>query len=446
MNNSWQPLLDGDLAARALEAIQAIAEDIPRVPGWLPEAIAADNQLTWRSSLASGSSGQALFYAYLSLHTGEEPQADLAIELLDQATETLAAVPMTESLYSGFTGIAWVSDHLRGRLFEADEDANREIDEALLTALAHTPWTGEYDLINGLVGLGVYALEGLPRPTAAACLERIVDRLAERAEETPEGFTWFSPPEALPPHQRESHPEGLYNLGASHGMPGVIGLLGAICAAGVAGAAARPLLTGAVSWLLAQQQAPGAEFCFPHFQAPVRAPDTETRRCRIAWCYGDPGVAAALLVAARGAGEPAWERAALETALSAAARPLDASGVQDAGLCHGAAGVAHLFQRMYQMTGEERLAEAARRWFEKTLAFRNPGQGVGGFQSWASGSSSGNQAWRDDPGLLEGAAGVGLSLLGAVSTVEPEWDRLFLASLPKRPDSSLSPAAPVDAP
>jgi lantibiotic biosynthesis protein len=428
MSDSWQPLLDGDLAARALEAVQAIAEDIPHVPGWIPEGVAANSQLTWRSSLASGSAGQALFYAYLSLHTGEEPQADLAIELLDRATEALAAVPMSEGLYSGFTGIAWVSDHLRGRLFEADEDANREVDEGLLTALSHTPWTGEYDLINGLVGLGVYALEGLPRPTAAECLERVVDRLAERAEETPEGLTWFNPPHTLPSHQRESHPEGLYNLGASHGVPGAIGLLGAACAAGIATAKVRPLLTGAVSWLLAQRQAPGAEFCFPHFQAP----GTEPRRCRIAWCYGDPGVAATLLVAARGAGEPAWERVALETALSAAARPEETAGVQDAGLCHGATGVAHLFQRMYQMTGEERLAAAARRWFEKALDFRKPGQGVGGFQSWAAGSSSGNQAWRDDPGLLEGAAGVGLALLGAVSTVEPEWDRLFLASLPTR--------------
>ncbi len=59
---------------------------------------------------------------------------------------------------------------------------------------------------------------------------------------------------------------------------------------------------------------------------------------------------------------------------------------------------------------------------------------------------SGDQAWRDDAGLLEGAAGVGLSLLGAVSTVEPAWDHLFLASLPQQPAASVSPAAPVDAP
>lgn len=34
------------------------------------------------------------------------------------------------------------------------------------------------------------------------------------------------------------------------------------------------------------------------------------------------------------------------------------------------------------------------------------------------------------PGFLTGAAGIGLALLGAVSPVEPSWDRLLLCSVP----------------
>ena len=40
---------------------------------------------------------------------------------------------------------------------------------------------------------------------------------------------------------------------------------------------------------------------------------------RSAWCYGDPGVAVALLLAARDVDEPGWELAATELALRAAA-------------------------------------------------------------------------------------------------------------------------------
>ena len=116
-------------------------------------------------------------------------------------------------------------------------------------------------------------------------------------------------------------------------------------------------------------------------------------------------------------------------ALAAAEPGPRAATMRDAGLCHGAGGVAHLFNRMSQATGEERLAAAARSWYAAALAFRQPGLGVGGFRSWAA-DPSGALGWRNDPGFLEGAAGVGLALLAAVSPVDPAWDRLLLAATP----------------
>ncbi|HKH45467.1 MAG TPA: lanthionine synthetase C family protein [Thermoanaerobaculia bacterium] len=421
-DSSWRPLLDGEMADRALEAVFAIAEDIPTRSGWVHPRVTGDYSPVWSAGLASGAAGQALFYGYLALHTNEERWADLALELLDRAAEAVASNPMTESLYSGFPGIAWVSDHLRGRLFEGDPDENREIDEALLSAFSHPDWPREYDLINGLVGLGIYALEGLPRPTAAACLERIVERLAARALDEPEGAAWFSPPEVLPEHQRLEQPEGLYNLGASHGMAGVVALLGAASRAGVA--AAPPLLERAMSWLLARRVPAERGFCFPHFYVP----GSEVRGSRVAWCYGDPGMAAALLVAGRGAGDPAWERIALEVGRDAAGRPEEQARVQDAGLCHGATGVAHIFHRLHCSTGDAALAEAAQVWYERALRYRIPGLGFGGFRAWSS-DGDGNLDWREDPGFLEGSAGIGLALLAAVSPVDPGWDRVFLESL-----------------
>ncbi len=418
----WRPLLDGDLADRALEAVLAIAEDIPARTDWVHPRVTGPSPAFWSAGLASGAAGKALFYGYLALHTDEERWADLALELLEQAGDAVASSPMSESLYSGFPGVAWVGDHLRDRLFEGDPDENREVDEALLTALEHPDWPREYDLINGLVGLGIYALEGLPRPTAAACLERIVARLGDRALDEPEGAAWFNPPETLPEHQRLEQPEGLYNLGASHGMAGVVALLGAASREGIA--AARPLLGRAVPWLLARRLPAGQSCAFPHFWTPGSSPGSS----RLAWCYGDPGMAAALLVAGRGAGEPAWERVALEVAGDAAGRSEADARVMDAGLCHGAAGVAHIFHRLYCGTGDEGLATAARTWYERTLRYRAPGLGVGGFRSWSSGPD-GELGWRDDPGFLEGAAGVGLALLAALSPVDPGWDRVFLESL-----------------
>lgn len=433
---TWKPLLEGSTAAAARAVVDEIAEAIPTAAGWMPDTLTDLNRVSWQAGIAAGAAGQALFYAYLGLDTAShtasatasDTASDRALALLDQATEAVAQVPMSEGLFTGFAGIAWANDHLRGRLYESEgDDANREVDEALLELLATPRARSEYDLINGLVGVGTYALEGLPRPSTAECLEKVIERLAERAERParPEGpaapgAAWFSAPENLPPFQLEGYPNGFYNLGASHGMAGIVGLLGAACQAGVE--RARPLLDEAMAWLLRRRQPAGTVFCFPHFFHP----ESEPVMSRLAWCYGDPGMAVTLLVAARGAGEPAWEQAAVETALAAAARPQELARIRDAGLCHGSAGIAHLFNRLYQATGEPQLAEAARFWFDWTLQFRQPGTGVAGYRSWTT-TTEGEESWRDDGGFLEGSAGIGLALLAATSPIEPEWDRLLLA-------------------
>ena len=415
---TWRPLLEGDLALRSLQAVEDVAQALE---SYTPPA--DDRRYP---SLASGAAGEALLHAYLALHDGDEQQAERAAALLETAAEALATVVMPPGLYSGFSGVAWVAEHLQARLFEPDpegDDPNREIDEALLAYLSTLTELDEYDLIGGVTGLGVYARERLTYPSGAVLLERVVDRLATQAETGPEGTTWFTPPVRLPEWQREIHPEGLYNLGVAHGIPAVVALLAIACWAGVAADRARPLLDGAVRWLLAHQLPAGKGSCFgASFVA-----GEDSAASRLAWCYGDPGIAATLLVAARAVGEAAWKEKALEVARAAARRPPEQSFVRDAGVCHGAAGLAHLFNRFWQESGEEIFRDAARSWIERTLELRVPGEGIAGFRAWHALSRSDGQ-WVAEPGLLEGATGVALVLLAAVSTVEPEWDRILLVS------------------
>ena len=158
---------------------------------------------------------------------------------------------------------------------------------------------------------------------------------------------------------------------------------------------------------------------------------------RLAWCYGDPGISLALLSAARAAGEPEWERQAVAVARAAATRPRDEGGVVDGGLCHGAAGLAHLYNRLFQATRDPFFKTEALAWIERLLALRRPGEGIAGWQAWRPiGEITGPDpelGWVADPGFLTGAAGIGLALLGAISPVEPAWDRVLLSSAPPRP-------------
>lgn len=419
--NDWHPILEDSLRERALDAVREVVAALPD-----PRAVELDD-----ASLSGGTSGLGVLCAYLA-RVGFDDTENASL-FLAQSVRAVSSSPMPPALYGGFTGIAWAIAHLQEQLLDDEDDRVEAIDEALESYLNQSPWQGDYDLVKGLVGIGVYDLERLPRVSAVRCLDLIVARLDETAEHNKDGVTWLTRPHLLPEWQRKLCPNGYYNLGLAHGVPGVIALLGGVCAAGVSVEKARPLLDGAVRWLLRQRLTEAARSSFPSWIGV----DGKREESRLAWCYGDAGVAAALLVAARCVNEGEWEREAVDIARRAAAREPERAGVRDACLCHGAAGLGHIFNRLFQITGEKDFREAARYWFERTLELRLPGRGIAGFSAYRRGVNGGEAYREDEVGILEGAAGIALALLAAATDIAPDWDRMLLVSNPHLSPSGL---------
>ena len=221
---------------------------------------------------------------------------------------------------------------------------------------------------------------------ALQCVDHVIERLAELARPSGDGLAWWTAPQHIVDGERR-YPEGHFDVGTAHGVAGIIGWLGRASALPGVRARAKLLLDGGVRWLLQQRRAGEDLADFPSFAGDAKSN-------RTAWCYGAPGIAASLLVAARGAGEPAWERAAVDIALAAAERARVGPPVDEPGLCHGAAGLAHLFNRLYQASGDERLAVAAREWIERTLALRTAGAGIAGYRAYERTADRGFQWWR----------------------------------------------------
>lgn len=390
---NWRPLIEQEMAAQALAAVQAIALDLSEGVGSAPGP-----------ALSRGWAGLALFFAYLERSLGLAEAGETAGSLLEQAIAGLGeqATPAA-SLYHGFSGVAWVVEHLTGGEVseeeeEEEEDLNEEIDAVLLSQLRHSPWRGEFDLLGGLVGWGVYALERLPRPSAREILSLLVARLVECAEPGTRGVVWRDPVKAV----REP------DVGMAHGAAGVIALLARILREGASSPEATSLLVAAVDGVLSR---------------PARDGEEDD----LAWCAGSAGLSVSLLAAGRACGRHDWEHEARRLAAAAAeSHQGDARGF-DLALCHGTAGLSHLFHRLYQATGDSVHLAAARRWLEHTLARRRPGEGIGGYLCRGR-KADGSFGWIADPSFLSGAAGIGLTLLSAIAPVEPAWDRLLLLS------------------
>jgi hypothetical protein len=330
---------------------------------------------------------------------------------------------MAASFFDGFAGIAWAVQQFLPAWQDGAADPLDGIDAVLVDCLARNR-VAELDVTAGLAGIGVYLLSRAPRPAAASGLQAIVAQLAQRAERPAAGgVTWRVPPAALDEVDRVAYPAGRYDLGVAHGVAGIMAFLARVAAAGIETAQATDLLQGAVAWLLRQARDSADQCRFPYWVAPVGAAVSSVP----AWCYGDLGIALALLATAFAAGRADWQAEAIDLGLFVAERSMQMPPKVDAGICHGTSGVAHQFNRLFQATGRTRFRDAARYWYEQTFRLQAPGTGIGGFRALIRDENF-QDLWIASPELLSGAAGIGLGLLAGLLPHEPTWDRMLLIS------------------
>lgn len=140
------------------------------------------------------------------------------------------------------------------------------------------------------------------------------------------------------------------------------------------------LLNGAIRYLLNNQlDASLYHSTFPNGVIESESPSNS----RLAWCYGDLGIGMALYLAGKTTNNINWESKALEVLLRTTKRRTDdLTLVVDAGLCHGAVGIAHIYNRMYGYTKNIIFKEASDYWFSKTLDMAKFDDGLAGYKAW----------------------------------------------------------------
>ncbi len=376
--------------------------------------------------LGDGPAGLALLFAYHGLSAGGASRRsciDHALACLDIAGEQATHLFDRPGLINGYVGIAWAVDHLENLgVLPSDEDLNEQVDLCLLETLEPNSWQGLPDLIGGLAGFGIYAVDRRGRGRSARILARVMDILESTAERPEGGAAWYDPPDRLYPEAREVFPEGLYNLGVSHGNPGISGFLAEALSLDER---SGPLLDASMAWILRQGEdhPDGSRFGegFPR-GAARRNPGGS----RLSWCYGDLGLSLVTLLAARKRGCTAWEREALDLGRACARRPTFLEGVRNGCLCHGAFGNAHMFNRLYQASGDLRFQEAALAMYAHGLSLGRDASSSSGFSAQAPNLSQEGSS----PGILTGLAGIGLALIAATTDMEPLWDGHMLLHVP----------------
>jgi lantibiotic biosynthesis protein len=389
--------------------------------------LALAGQITYEHpALFAGLGGITLFYTNLYQHTKNETHIERAYLLLNQLMENMEKLEMNFSFESGIAGTGWLTQYLVNQELLDKEFADdlAGFDTMILQSLEEDARLKRYDFFTGITGKGAYLLERLAcDPGVAHAVQRRTEVLLDLKESDPErGIFW----QGYYGVKREYAEQTSCSLGVAHGMCGILNYLSFAEQSGVLPYSLRPELEGMVRYLNKMRYTAEGITCYP-YHTQLHQPAPNDVPSRLAWCHGDPGILLSILnCAAVLKDNEMFEAAASKVPAMATRRDAQQGGIMDAGLCHGAAGLAHLYHRIYQHTKQEAVQEAAQYWYEIALEMGQAAEGYAGYRVW---TGDPEREWLNSQGFLTGVAGIGLSLLSATG-VPHSWDRCLILSSP----------------
>lgn len=368
------------------------------------------------ASLLSGQMGYALLEAYAKPYSGE-PDDDHIWERITQSLSAIQNGELTHSFAGGIAGVGWGFLHLTNRGLIQMEDAQEVVsglDEALFELSLERLQNGDYDYLHGGLSAGLYFLERQPSPTIAQYVTGMVEALSATAIRYSNGdITWRF--EDLGQPKTAEEPE--YNPGLSHGTASIASMLSLFHERGYARQRCVELIRGTLQWMWNNRNRSGRSV-FPSVVSEVGA-DNDSR---LSWCYGDLGIANTFWLCGEKLQNLQWKSVGYETMLRTALRrsPTE-ERVNDAGFCHGSAGIAYLFRRFARQTGHPLLTETADYWMQQTVQYAQPETAENAFLTFRADQHYPNL------GLLDGESSIGLVLLAELG--EPaHWERFLLLS------------------
>lgn len=221
--------------------------------------------------------------------------------------------------------------------------------------------------------------------------------------------------------ERKIYKEGCFNLGLSHGVPS---LLVNLCNAEKLNIRVKGQyeMIDKISKFLFDFKVDGEEgygwdysISLNDYKNRIR----NSQNARDAWCYGTPGVAYSLFLAGQILNNKEYMNYAIE-AMKIAGRRL--KGAVSPTFCHGYSGIAYISNKFYELTNINEFKNIAVELSDKIISLYNE-ENIFNFVDIVY--ENGKTRCCDSTGLLEGAAGIILTLLAIEKGRKTPWDTAF---------------------
>lgn len=367
-------------------------------------SIRLNNRKQLNYSLLGGDLGDIIFlYHYSRIDAHYESIAD---GLLEKMLQSLSMQPRVATYCNGLAGLGVGLLILQQDGFISGVgSALGSIDPVISLSLASFVEDNNIDFLHGLIGIGFYLLErnNSSKEYSVSNLSKIVDYLDKSKISDGAIVKW---------RYNEKKLSKPFNISLSHGVSSIVVFFCRLIKSGALGenynVKIKQMLQGAVQYLLSNRVDVDRLGCC--FASSSLECDDYPHRSRLAWCYGDLGVATALLEAGNTLHDSSFRDIAIQVLLYCAKRrDIKANYVNDFCVCHGSVGIAQIFRSQGVALGMKELLDAADYWEKDTLS-RVVKDGHGRHTLLYYDPENGG--FRESGGILDGISGAGLYLLG----------------------------------
>jgi lantibiotic biosynthesis protein len=366
-------------------------------------------------SLLLDSGGKLLFLYEYGKHTNNKAViSNFEIELI-KFTENFSNTPST-TFCSGMAGNIWLLEYFKNENIIDDllSEIKTELNESFLTWGQNFLKVKNYDFLHGLIGL-LHAGNYCEVINQSIIKELADEMLKDLKFESNTNFIldW------LPEKEDDPSVEKI-NFGLAHGLPSAMIVLSNISAIDMK---YKKAAIGISNFIFENSRKAEQRSLYSSIIYDRKQNDFESR---LAWCYGDLGISLAFWQVGKKLSIEQYKAEAIRIMKHNANRiDLVENSVNDCGLCHGSAGIAHIFRRFWWETNETIFKETADFWTLQTLKMAT---NTGGLAGYCVHRNIGEQKWINDYGLLEGIAGIGLSLLSSIQDTSTNWDECLMMS------------------
>lgn len=328
--------------------------------------------------------------------------------------------------------LAQMDDLLLGEIHrEFLTPIHKYLDSSSLSSIS----PGIYNLIEGVSGslayLSLRTSNEEIRNFSIKILEKLVQLMSRdkmiNGDAVP---SWYiSCEDQLTLEEKQKYPFGNFNITTPYGVTGLLSILSIFAIEGVVVPGQYELIQKIAVWLQATQKNTDIGPCWEHtvfFEHQIKQNKSPGGLTRDAWCYGVPAITRSVFLAATALKNFTLQKFAEDTYLKTFQKPEREWNLIGTSFSYGRAGFLAIAQCMAEDTGSSFLSDQCKKQEKDLIRYYDPSYPFG-FRMVTI-KEDGDYMWMNNPGLLDGSAGIVSVLLQGSLKKKCSWGRVFLLS------------------